>query len=358
MYNMITGRSRTLSSHEWEWLKTWYGQAFMWLLFDVDRPENDQLISQYGLLPVPFSIWGESCLAGKTENCMCHPDCRGNNIYVPHEERSFVEAKEIFDLFFTTTGNVSGGKVGAIRHKLGYVSFDAWVYYLRFLGERGPKAKNVDTLFGIKLPMAPLMVKFLSLYSGIFNKRVVDVRLEVYDKNEAPLEEIERFWMRNKECYGITVNRTSAYLDWRINRNPHANHRYLIFREHGQLMGYLIFVIDRSRIAHIVDIVADQKNKNNHIPRSLVKGVVSIASDENAVAVSFSTTEGNNKLGKAFLSNGFVSTSLFFHLREILKGVNRKQFFVFVPENRRHIKGILDPKSWYMTDLVKEGFFE
>jgi len=355
MYNVITGKNRTLSEYEWEWLKTWHGRGFMWLLFDIDKPEDDQFVAQYSLLPVPFSIWGESHLAGKTENCMCHPDYRGS-IYFPHEKQSFAEARRTFGIFFTTTGNVSSGKVGAIRRKLGYISFDSWVFYLRFLSRDCSKTGNFKMPFRKKIPLAHLIATFLSFYSELFPQNHFDGHLKLYSKEDVPLEEIEQFWKQNKQFYGITVDRTAAYLNWRINQNPYAEHRYLAYTENGLLSGYAIFAADKNHVIHIVDIISEKQNAR--IVGALVKGVVAIASREGAQAISFSTTRGNGRLGRIFLSNGFVSTSFFVHLREIFKGVNRKQFHVFIPENYKNIQKISDPRFWYMTDLVKEGCIE
>lgn len=352
---MITGRSRTLSEYEWEWLKTWYGMGFMWLLFDTERPENDQFIAQYSLLPVPFSIWGESYLAGKTENCMCHPDYRGK-VYVPHEERSFNEAKEIFDLFFTTTGNVSGGKVGAVRRKMGYVSFDSWVYYIRFLGNSSLNDGETNMPFGKKVPLPNLIITLLSFYSKLFPKNIFDSHLELYSAEDTPLEEIEQFWRQNRQFYGITVDRTAAYLNWRINQSPHAKYRYLIHRENGLISGYAIIFKDKAHIIHIADIVSGKQD--TRIIGTLIKGMVALATREGAKAISFSTTGGNGRLGRIFLSNGFISTSFFNYMRELLKEVDRKQFHVYIPKKYKDIKEINNPKFWYMTDLVKEGIVQ
>ena len=76
LYATITGRERTPEQYAWEWLETWDGRGTMDLMFDLDRPEDDQLIAQYSLIPTPLSVFGKPSLAGKTENCMSHPDHR------------------------------------------------------------------------------------------------------------------------------------------------------------------------------------------------------------------------------------------------------------------------------------------
>ena len=133
LYKLLTDRDRSIDEYLWEWINTWNGQGSMWLAFDKDREEGDKLIMQYSLIPTPFSFWGKSYLAGKTENCMCHPDLRGKGQFIPHEKESFEEAKKKYDLFFTTAGDEAKGTVGAIRRKLGYVAFDSWAYYTFYI---------------------------------------------------------------------------------------------------------------------------------------------------------------------------------------------------------------------------------
>ena len=129
LYKLITGIERSPEEFSWEWIDTWDGQGSMWLAFDRIQKPGDRLIMQYSLIPTPLSFWGEHYLAGKTENCMCHPEYRSSGRYFPHEKNCFKEAQKRFQVFFTTAGNVSNGAAGAIRRKLGYIAFDSWINY-------------------------------------------------------------------------------------------------------------------------------------------------------------------------------------------------------------------------------------
>ena len=135
----------------WEWVNTWDGQGGIWLVFDNERNSEDQLIAQYSLIPTPLSFFGKKYIAGKTENCMSHPDIRGKGIYFPHEKKYFEIAKNRFKVFFTTTGNVAKGTPGRIRKKLGYRAFDDWVSYRVLIKSTLPS--------GSLTPMFPLFIK-------------------------------------------------------------------------------------------------------------------------------------------------------------------------------------------------------
>ena len=82
LYKLVTGRSRSYDEYKWEWINTWDGQGGIWLFFDQERSIEDQLIAQYSLIPTPISLFGKIYIAGKTENCMSHPDIRGKRISI------------------------------------------------------------------------------------------------------------------------------------------------------------------------------------------------------------------------------------------------------------------------------------
>lgn len=129
LYKLITDKYRSRDEYLWEWINTWNGQGSIWLVFDDERIADDQLIAQYSLIPTPLSFFGKNIVAGKTENCMSHPDIRGTGVYFPHEKKYFEIAKKRFMVFITTTGNVAKGAPGRVREKLGYRAFDDWAIY-------------------------------------------------------------------------------------------------------------------------------------------------------------------------------------------------------------------------------------
>ncbi len=129
LYRLIAKKDRSIQEYLWEWINTWDGQGSIWLMLEKKKPKNKQIIGQYSLIPTPFSFWGKRYLAGKTENCMSHPDYRGTGIYFLHEKEYFEEAKKRFQLFFTTAGNAAKGAPGAVRRKLNYTAFDSWLQY-------------------------------------------------------------------------------------------------------------------------------------------------------------------------------------------------------------------------------------
>ena len=223
----------------WEWVNTWDGQGGIWLVFDNERNTEDQLIAQYSLIPTPLSFFGKKYIAGKTENCMSHPDIRGKGIYFPHEKKYFEIAKNRFKVFFTTTGNIAKGVPGRIREKLGYRAFDDWVSYRVLIKSQLPP----DSL----IPMFPSFIKknqmlgrifayfFSILLRGIHQppKFTLTNQIKIFNDMDVSFSQIEDLWKRNKSRYGITVDRSALYLNWRLKDNPYHNHTFLCHYENG-----------------------------------------------------------------------------------------------------------------------------
>ena len=46
LYKTISEIDRSTAEYKWEWVDTWAGKGSVWLLFDQEREENDQLICQ------------------------------------------------------------------------------------------------------------------------------------------------------------------------------------------------------------------------------------------------------------------------------------------------------------------------
>lgn len=361
LYKLITNRDRSNEEYRWEWIDTWNGQGNIWLGFDEDREEGDQLIMQYGLIPTPFSFWGQSYLAGKTENCMSHPDCRGTGLYFPHEKEGFEDAQRRFQMFFTTAGNAGKGAARAVRQKLGYKAFDSWVDYLYFTNPDCISELIVNRLN--KSTGAPAVwLRFVAaLSSGLarflfrsrFPQSNSSYRIRLFDCHTVPLEQIEDLWRRNKALYGISVDRTKAYLDWRINKNPCFHHRYLTIFNNETLLGYIIFFKNTRKAFRIVDILAHQKDIFLFV--RLLSEMIILAQKEKVGAVVCSTLEGNVLLRTALRKSGFLCREAFSLKQHLIGNKDEKSFLFYLTEQIPDHARASNPATWYITSLVKEG---
>lgn len=359
MYQRITGINRNKEKYEWEWINTWNGQGGIYLLFDEERSETDNLVAQYSMIPVPMSVFGKLFLGGKTENCMSHPDYRSKKIYFPHEKKCFEFAKKRFDIFYTTAGSVSNWSVAAIREKLGYISFDNWSENLFSLNSKNLSnflcfhlnIKNNKSGFVFKI--IHLATRFFVMYSGIFSQiRGKQSKYEVEVKNEdlVDLNEIDELWKKNKQKYGISIDRSYSFLKWRLVDNPHFDHIFVQLRKNSILVGNLVCNIDSLNILNIVDIFADEKNKS--VFNNLIANCVNLAKNKKAGGILCRTLEGNSILRAILRKNGFFDLAALDLKQRFRK---YKRFLIYLPESLKSDPSVLNRKNWYCTSLFTEG---
>lgn len=356
LYLSLTGRDRTPEEFAWEWLDTWAGQGSMNLVFDLDRDEGDQLVAQYSLIPTPLSVWGHTVLAGKTENCMSHPDCRGTGLYSAHERECFEREKARFGFFFTTAGTVSAGAVGRIRSKLGYVAFDDWANFTLWLTTSALR-QDIGSILaakGVQKPapaLSALLAGALQAYSLARRPRSCRHRATVHRAADAPLEAMEGLWERNRQPYGITIDRTAAYLRWRVNEDPHVRHEYLTISSDDGLLGYAIAFVQDDDL-HVVDVLVDGARAD--LFDDLFAALVRWGRELRLSRVKCLTLRRSVLLPRRLSRAGFVDSSAFtqgglFRRRE------PRQFYLYIPEELRDEPAVTGNANWYITSLVLEG---
>ncbi len=358
LYRSITGRDRSAAEFAWEWLDTWDGQGSMYLVFDLDREEGDQLVAQYSLIPTPLSVWGRTTVAGKTENCMSHPDHRGSGLYSAHERESFEAAKSRFGFFFTTAGEVAGGAVGRVRVKLGYAAFDNWAKYTLWL-RTGALREELRTTMATKgkagKALAPvlsgLLAAVLQAYSRLRRRRTCGHRVAVYREADAPLEEMAALWERNRERYGITVDRSAAYLRWRVNDDPYIDHEYLTMYGDGRLLGYVIYYVQRDTL-YVVDVLVD--GARTDLARHLLAALAGRGRELRVARLRCVTLRRSRLLPRLLGSAGYLDTAVLWP-SAFISSRRPRQFFLYIPEELRGDPKVTDHAGWYLTELVLEG---
>ena len=209
------------------------------LAFDLDREEGDQLVAQYSLIPTPLSRVGPAhCWPGKTENCMSHPALRGTGFYSSDTSRSaFEREKQRYSVFFTTAGQVSrrrrrqgASSSSAMRRS------DDWANVRpsgcapascvrssrAVVAEQGPAGQGAGALARRPAGRSPCRLQPRApLPACAF-------RTAVHAAGQEPLDDIAALWRRNRERYGISVDRTADYLRWRVDDDPHLSHEYFV----------------------------------------------------------------------------------------------------------------------------------
>ncbi len=358
LYKLITGRDRGAAEFAWEWLDTWDGQGSMHLLFDLDREEGDQLIAQYSLLPIPLSVWGRPTVAGKTENCMSHFEYRGSGAYFAHERQCFEEEKKRFSFFFTTTGEIVGGAPGKVRMKLGYTAFDDWAVYALWL-RTGALREELRAMMAAKgkagKALAPvlsgLLAPLVQAYSHVRRRHMCRYRVAVHREADAPLDEIAGLWERNREHYGISVDRSAKYLQWRVNDNPHLEHEFVTMYGDGRLLGYVIYYVQGDKM-YVADILAEGARTDlfRHLLAALAKRGRELAVGR----VTCVTLRRSRLLPQRVRSAGFLAPPVV-RPPNFIRAYRPRQFFLYIPEELRGDPKVSSHDSWYVTEFFLEG---
>lgn len=357
-YNRFTGRSRTLEQFQWEWLDTPEGWGSMWLLEDSD---TGKIVGHHGLIPSRFSYFGRSILMGKTENTHLHPPYAGKGVYYPFEVKFIEEAKDRFDLLYTTQGS---GAPGRVRLKLGYASVGRYANYIKATKKSyldkllaGAIKGRVHNKFIAAMLIGASKVGSVILMPFFSREGSMDrtVKLERLTNIETVAEELDKFWERNKGKFGITVDRNSGYLKWRIFDNPNLTYEFFLARKQSKIVGYAITRSAGEGQGTIVDLIAD--GNNQRIFDAILNRVVTEFEEAGIYTIQFPTLLSNNSLNKALKRNGFVSSLML--QRVVRRVIGKKQQESLLMAKALHdnldSSKVSDPACWYFTDILTEG---
>jgi len=360
-YNRYTGRSRTIKQFEWEWLNTPEGWGSMWLLEDS---ATGRIVGHHGLIPIKFTYFGNSILTGKTENTHINPPYAGKGLYYPFEVKFIEEASDRFGLLYTTQGS---GAPGRIRLKLGYVSVGGYASYMKVI-QRSHLDKwladainrRINNKFTTDLLIAGSKLGSLILMPFFRRRGSVDEEITLHKvANIAEVaEELDKFWERNREKFGITVDRNSRYLKWRIFDNPNVTYEFLLAVRQRGIAGYVITKSNEEaeiKLGTIVDLIADDNNQE--IFDTVLDAAISTFKEKGIYVVQFSTLFSDNFLNRALKRNGFKTFSI---LRKVIrKTIGTKQqeslLMAKVVDTTLDAARVSNPACWYFTDLLMEG---
>jgi hypothetical protein len=356
LYNHVTGRERNEAEHCWEWWETPAGAGSMWV---IEETATGAIIGHHGLIPIRLRVGDQSVLAGKTENTMVHPDHRAKVLYFLYEKQFAQAAAARFDLLFTTSGY---GAPGRIRRKLGYQSAGATTYFLKVT--RGAGLQRLALPVVEKLTTSKVLSRLLALAARgasrpavlAFRGRtqsapdVVVRRCHSFDEIAGP---VEALWHRTAPAAGITVERSAAYLAWRLAANPNVPYLFFAAWRGAHLVGYAAVELTAGGEAVIVDLWAESEQPIFF--DSLMQGMLRQLDGEGSNAFVFPTLQGENSLVRGLRRNGFLDLGPL--LRRLYRRAKREQPELLVKAVRPGLAelGLYEPERWYYTALFAEG---
>jgi hypothetical protein len=360
LYNSVTGRDRSVQQHMWEWLDSPLAPSDIHVVINADSGE---LVAHHGLIHIKVYYNDSLLSAGKTENTILHHSLQGTGIYFIYERKFHKQSKERFDFAFTTAGH---GTQAKIRKKLGYEVVSNYASYLKisnrkhfhritkyFINKKNiPKVIRPFFSLGLHIALHVSLVYFYRKKrkpSGNIHFQVV----KEYDQGFAV--QIDDFWETNKNKLGITMNRDSKYLKWRIFDNPNILYSFIAAFDDKRLIGYVI-TAKSSRTSlnsgRVVDIVAQDNDFN--LFSKLIRQAEKSLNRQGVSIISFPTINSGGLLAKHIEKAGFSQKPL--SLLSRFKKQKNVEFLVDVFSSKIEKDIFLNPDNWYYTDLFSEGY--
>lgn len=325
IYNNITGRSRTVELHRWEWFES----PFENKSYVIINKDGD-ILGHHGILSVKLNYKGKTYSTGKTENTIMKKGY--GPLYFKNEMAMHNEYISNYDILITTTAH---GVTKKIREKLGYKVFSNYVSYIKIVDFNALtfKIKNKVISRSINI-FAPIVNVFL--FKSKTNNKLIE---KIASLQYADLEEIEIFYNRLKNDLHFSQERSRVFLEYRVLNNPYNEYFLLKLYSNNKLSGYVMYSVSDKKL-QIEDILFEEK----YIFQELLNRLYNHTKENKlAYTISFLTLE-NSILDKK--PNGY--------LRKVHNNKGSNKFMLknnIIDENKDELK----VENFYLTKLFTEG---
>ncbi len=306
----------------------------------VAETSSNEVVAYLGRLPVEFSVGSEFRTFYFHHDLYVHPKARRKGL-----------ARKLYETVETCSDSVLLGGLWIndvnlnILKKREYRELTV-SKYVRILDSR----KLLDPRGGRK---PAVFRQFIRLFHPLLNLiiRAGDAMLMYTPFNKIEVKEIDRFdgkldeWMRKVlPSLGITVHRTSAYLNWKYADRPFNRNKIFIAERDGELAGYIVLgpLPRKSRWkGSILDIMADPQDSQT--VAALCKMAIDHFHKANVFAINCVLTEESLiKIFKRFL---------------FLKNPSKLPFFLTNLEKCPDIDmDLLQIGNWHLTYGDSDGF--
>jgi GNAT superfamily N-acetyltransferase len=300
------------------------GPASIWLAV-----EGGQVVGMRPISFFPYFLDGVCVKGGLFSAVMVHPKFRRQGIFSRLVHQSVETAWRTNAVFVATMPN-----------DLSYAGFQkgGWTD----LGDRTLYVRVTDWSAVLRSKGAPRWIASLVRPRGVSlapSDSARDFRVETVDRFDLVFEdftlELGRQWR------GVTLNRTSDWLNWRYESHPWNNYTRLIARSaEGQPLGFLVTNLERRaglQIGYIVDLLARAEAAR----RSLISAAVENLRRQGAHVIA------------AVLYPGLVSGSLCAGgFRRMSGWISPKKFHTVCllnPACADRQQRLTDWRNWYLT---------
>lgn len=343
--NYFSSKKRTMT--EWDWEFNSYKlspQIF------VIAQEDDEVIGAQALLPIPLSRSNQNTLSSKSEETLVHPDYRGKNVFSLMYQQVFSKAiSNGVQLIWGFTGAKKPfSKIGFSIYNSGLNNY-LYVTSIKKAFEQHCVQNHASGIKGI-LKLLYFLVLFIVIKStDVIRYKPISkhnsYRTSIINGFDIETDNLQKSILEDYPDL-ITIDRNSAYMNWRISENPYYCHQIIGLYLKNKLVGYSVIArLDNSMELSIVDIIIRPDHVEQAIP-VIIGTIKRIARDEKMGYITFRLMPCSNNYTTGIL-NGIRKTGFF-------KSYGTMPFILKILNDE--IKDTYsDVNKWYINGLMTEG---
>lgn len=233
---------RTLAALRWQYLDNPTGKLLVDVV-DAGSGADARLAAIYAVLPVPVVVDGKPSIGVQSLDTLTDADFRGRGLFLKLAKSTYERAAREGAAF--VYGFPNGNSAHGFFSRLEWVRLDPVPflvrplrtrYLLRRLGER--LGALPDVTLPSRLPSPP-----------------DDQELRAVRRFD---ERHEAIWRANARHIGVAVDRSAAYLNWRLRDKPGEDYRVLALHERGELLGFVAHCLKEKhggRIGYVLELL-------------------------------------------------------------------------------------------------------
>lgn len=338
LYHAVTGRTRSVKEHAWQWLQTPAGESEMWLIEAELKKGEKKLIGHHGVMALDFSHYGKPMRVGKTENTMVLPEFREKILY-PRFEKKFLSLYEKnFHALFSTIGPDPAIR---LRKAMGYEANHHWKKV--FIGNE-PALSLITINNTITRKFYNKKNTFLTPSSITINNTKIDA---YSDSDACTAFDYDGFWDEISLNYPLTPARNIKNLSWRYWKNPYRKHLTLVLNNKELGIAICVLSFRKSFGIYIEDIYCKDKKA---LPSFLEILYAWSKKKMGCFAIETYTTSDNMKY---FHPQGHIRDSSW--LQKLFNKNNEVNLMPRKVTSAGKAEGIKAEDDWYVTPFYFEG---
>lgn len=346
LYQLVFSSTRPLDKWLWEFREAPGGWATIFV-----AEARGQIIGHYAHVLIPLQKGSEPLLSGKLEGAMVHPAHQGQGLFGRLIEASlpFSFQRDI-DVVWGFPNRPANKATEVKKGIKAITSLKAMVKPVNLEG-LGLEALDKRPLFkAILKPLGALLwllkAPFFNQKLGLPSNDIVIKRINSFD------ETFDDLWQKGKEGYGLTISRTSHFLNWRFVQNPHVKYLLIGAWRESELQGYMVLSISKvsnkglwCKAGFIGDLFI--LNQDEDVLRSLLLEALKYFQDQEVGFIFHfyqDEAEAHKRFEPLFKRAGFRGIGGFLSKPFIVKALN--------PEVEDLV---MEPKNWYISLAFTEG---